>query len=93
MVDWPKLRGEYVIIQGGVANFAGMDSVTLHAAGAFVNLMPPWQEREDLRYLLKNCAGIGEPQFCAMDVAGYVGSESLAGNPVLKQVDFPNMAQ
>lgn len=89
VVDWKIYAGKYVIVSGGVVNFTDTTSATLHAQGATVVIMAPFQNKEDLRYLLKNCAGVGARDKCAMEVFGLVDGETIHDFPVLKNPQTP----
>jgi hypothetical protein len=83
MVDWPKLRGQRVTIVGGTVSGAQQSAAVLQVAGGFVVLLPPWEQREELRYLFQNCAGMIPLVACRMAVTGDVSPtpQSTTGWP------------
>jgi acyl CoA:acetate/3-ketoacid CoA transferase len=52
-----------------------------------VYLASPWTDREDLRYLLKNCTATMTESACDMTVTGSVEQGSMGG-PQLTDVKF-----
>ena len=88
MVDWPKLMGQRVTILGGNIKFATSDGAMLYLPGGYINVKPEWQDREDLRYLFKNCTEIAEGSICVMNVTGTVSKAEFSGDVELRDVDF-----
>ena len=93
VVDWKMYIGKYVIVTGGTMNFVDQTSGTLFAPGASVVVMGPYQNKEHLRYLLKNCSGVGAPGLCGMEVFGEVSAKTVATFPTLKNPQIPEMPQ
>jgi hypothetical protein len=59
----------------------------LSVPGGDVYLASPWTDREDLRYLLKNCTATMTESACDMTVTGSVEQGSMGG-PQLTDVKF-----
>jgi hypothetical protein len=91
-VDWQNYEGQWVIVTGGVVNFASIDGAMLYTSGVSIPIRPPFREREDLRYLLTHCTGveINRPETkCAMEVFGRVGKLPYSNEPAIFDPDLP----
>lgn len=93
VVDWQTYVGKAVILTGGAVNFADSTSAVLFKPGAAIMLLAPYREKEDMRYILKNCAGVAPAALCAMEVSGVVDSKMIGDDPVLRDVDFAATSQ
>lgn len=87
LVDWQDYVGKPVLVTGGSVNGASPDYAGLSAMAGIVTLKPPWLDKEDLRFILKNCAGFGMMSRCKMVVGGTV-QPSFGDGPSLTSVDF-----
>jgi hypothetical protein len=88
VIDWQKYEGQFVVITDGMIAGATMDFVQLYTEGARVHLRPPWVQREDMRYVLKKCAGLIGGEGCQILVGGFVEKADFGGGPQLTKVDF-----
>ncbi|MBZ9705387.1 hypothetical protein LB543_01415 [Mesorhizobium sp. ESP7-2] len=74
LADWPRLVGQRATVTGTVYN-AAEDSMLLEIPPETIRLVGPWMDREDLRYLFRNCIGADAPRSkCTMPVTGTVRS-------------------
>ena len=87
MVDWQTMIGKQVLISGGLVRGADHKMAVLFVPGGTIYLMPPWYEREDLRYLFNHCTSLGDEARCKMEVTGIVGRFGK-DEPMLSPVDF-----
>jgi hypothetical protein len=89
MVDWPKMIGQTVRVTGGKVWGAGLSRAYLSAPGGNVDLDPPWLDREDLRYIFRNCTSSVDSERCALTVIGTVQRDTYrVDEPRLVGVDF-----
>lgn len=88
IVDWRNYIGKEVILVGGAIALASNEDAMLSSRAGQVALWPPWLNREDLRYVLKYCAGVDRGPACQRPVAGtVVGNTDM---PTLKGVQLGN---
>jgi hypothetical protein len=88
LVDWQSMIGERVILRSVTVYGATPDYATAILEGQFFTVVQPWADRDDLRYLFRNCAKIiPDKAQCTMDVEGEV-SNGFTGGLALKDVDF-----
>lgn len=88
LVDWSRYEGQSVKIKGARVAGANTDFVILSAPGVAITARGPWTDREDLRYLLRNCTNIITGDDCNMVVAGTVRGGSIGDGPELVGSDF-----
>jgi len=87
LVDWPKMIGERVHLQGQVIS-ASEDFMMLHIPPENITLKG-WRDREDLRYLFRNCTGLfTDKSKCTMGVVGTVTKSNIGDQLQLTDVDF-----
>ncbi len=84
IVDWPNYIGKEVVIHDGEIGLAHNESAVLGTSAGQVILHGPWPNREDLRYILKNCSGLDLGPACQRSVVGTAVHNS--GMPTLEGV-------
>jgi len=87
IVDWRGFIGRDVILQGGRIAMASNDTAFLHSDAGTIALIAPWTNREDLRYVLTYCRGMGRNPMCQTTVSGTV-TDYLGKMPALKGVSI-----
>ena len=88
LVDWKSMIGERVILRSVTVYGATEDYATAILEGQFFTIVQPWADRDDLRYLFRNCAKIiPDKAQCTMDVEGEVAN-GFTGGLALRDVDF-----
>jgi hypothetical protein len=89
-VDWKDYVGKKVTVLGGQLRHADQEITWYSVQGVSVIISSPWADKEDFRFVLKNCTDADplEPS-CYADVSGVVGKELWNGNyPVLLDPDL-----
>lgn len=87
LIDWPDYTDQRVILTGGKIAGANIQFMLLSVKGGNITLREPWQDREDVRYLLNNCTSILTGRECEMMISGTVRASGMGG-PELVDVDF-----
>lgn len=88
LLDWEQYEGQTIAIMGGGIAFAQADRVMIYSSAGVVIARPPWRDKEDLRFLLRACAGPHISGACRIPVVGAVSRSSRGDEPELIDVDF-----
>ena len=88
LLDWESYEGHTIALMGGAVVFAKADRVMVYSSAGVVMAMPPWRDKEDLRYLMRACAGPHIVEECKVPVVGAVSRTSDGKAPELINVDF-----
>ncbi|MEM1046452.1 MAG: hypothetical protein AAGL24_09885 [Pseudomonadota bacterium] len=82
VVDVDDLDGKIVRVTGAAIVGARADSAAFTRSGTRVAIVPTTMPKEDVRFVLKECADYVEIDACRVDLVGAAGRDAL-GNPVL----------
>ena len=88
LLDWEQYEGQTVAIMGGGIAYAQAERVMVHSSAGYFLATPPWRDKDDLRFLLRACAGPHIAPECRIPVVGAVSRSSDGKKPELIDVDF-----
>lgn len=87
LVDWPEMVGERVRISGAVVYGFSQTYGTVKLSDQYFGVVEPWRDRDDLRFLFRNCSKLIPDERCEMPVVGTV-QKDITGRLQLTDVDF-----
>lgn len=87
LVDWQAEIGQRFRIHDVTVYGATQEYAVAMLDGQYVTLHEPWQEKDDMRFILRNCAGSLPSETCKMTITATVAKD-FVGKLQLTDVDF-----